>query len=189
MGKILADDEREHLKSLHKKERDKRVCDRIKAIVLFDEGWTYPEIAHALLLSDEGVRNHIEEYQQSKKLLPENGGSSTKLKTEQLSKLLLHLEKHTYLFAKDILPYIEIEFGVQYTIPGITSLLKRDDFSYKKPSLVPGKANREQQEGWIRQYEILKQQMTHDEAICFIDGVHPTHNPQLKLRLDSKRCS
>ncbi len=132
-----------------------------------------------LLLSDEGIRYHIEEYQQSKKLKPENGGSSTKLQAEQLSKLLRHLELHTYLFAKDILPYIETEFGIQYTVPGITSLLKRHGFSYKKPALVPGKANRKQQEEWIHQYEVLKQQIAYDETICFLDGVHPTHNPQL----------
>ena len=53
--------QREHLKTLHKKERDKRICDRIKAVLLSDEGWTYRQIAHALLLSDEAVRQHIKE--------------------------------------------------------------------------------------------------------------------------------
>ena len=94
MGKILETNEREHLKSLHKKEKDKRICNRIKAVLLLDEGWSFPEIAHVLLLSDEGVRYHIEEYQQSKKLKSENGGFSTKLQAEQLSKLLRHLELH-----------------------------------------------------------------------------------------------
>lgn len=39
----------------HRAERDSRVCDRIKAVLLRDEGWGYEEIAHALFLSDEGV--------------------------------------------------------------------------------------------------------------------------------------
>jgi hypothetical protein len=35
--------ERESLKAQHKKERDKRICDRIKAVLLFDKDWTYSE--------------------------------------------------------------------------------------------------------------------------------------------------
>ncbi len=32
--------------------------------------------------------------------------------------------------------------------------------------------------GWLREYEKLKQTLPKDEAIGFIDGVHPTHNVQ-----------
>jgi predicted ArsR family transcriptional regulator len=63
----LSHQERESLKSQHKKERDKRVCDRIKAVLLFDEGWSYHQIAHALLLSDEAVRQHILDFQSEQK--------------------------------------------------------------------------------------------------------------------------
>ena len=35
----------------------------IKAVLLCNKGWTYQEIADVLLLSDEAVRQHIEEYQ------------------------------------------------------------------------------------------------------------------------------
>jgi len=41
---------------------------------------------------------------------------------------------------------------------------------------VPGKANRDLQERWIREYHKLKQCLSKDETICFMDGVHPTHN-------------
>jgi transposase len=57
--------------------------------------------------------------------------------------------------------------------------LKRNNFSYKKPSLVPGKANKKNQEIWILEYFKLKLSLKEDETICFIDGVHPTHNTQL----------
>lgn len=56
--------------------------------------------------------------------------------------------------------------------------LQRNDFSYKKPALVPGKANEQQQRKWIAEYEKLKQNLPADETICFMDGVHPTHNVQ-----------
>jgi transposase len=56
--------------------------------------------------------------------------------------------------------------------------LKRHGFSYKKPALVPGKANEQQQQEWLAEYEKLKQNLPKDETICFMDGVHPTHNVQ-----------
>ena len=103
MKNFLSKEEKEILKSQHKKERDRRVCDRIKAVLLHDEGWSYQEIAHALLLTDESVRQHAQDYRLSQKLKPENGGSDSKLNKEQTEELLKHLSKHTYLYAKDIL--------------------------------------------------------------------------------------
>ncbi|MBM3191514.1 MAG: IS630 family transposase, partial [Chlamydiae bacterium] len=38
--KFLTEVEREQLKLQHKRERDKRICDRIKALLLYDEGWS-----------------------------------------------------------------------------------------------------------------------------------------------------
>ncbi len=74
MEKFLTDLERTKLKERHKKERDRRICDRIKAVLMHDKGWTYKEIAEALLLSDEAIRIHIHEFNLSRKLKPENGG-------------------------------------------------------------------------------------------------------------------
>src|SRR5690606_24981727 len=80
---------------------------------------------------------------------------------------------------KDIAAYVRSAYEVEYSVSGMCDWLKRNGFSYKKPSLVPGKANKQVQEAWIRQYFELKQGLSKDETICFIDGVHPTHNTQL----------
>lgn len=171
--------ERENLKAQHKRERDKRICDRIKAVLLFDEGWSYHQIAHALLLSDEAIRQHILDFQAERKLKPENGGSNSKLSCEQTKTLLAHLQRHTYLYAKDIVAYVKITFDIEYTVAGITTWLHQHGFSYKKPAVIPGKVNSEAQEHWIREYEALKRGLSPNETICFIDGVHPTHNTKL----------
>ena len=80
---FLSEQEKIQLKIQHKKERDKRVCDRIKAILLYDDGWSPQEIARVLLITDEAIRNHIEDYKISKKLQSESGGSNEKLSKEQ----------------------------------------------------------------------------------------------------------
>ena len=60
---MLTDKEREQLKTQHKQERDGRVRDRIKAMLLTDKGWSSEAIAEALLISDQAVRNHIRDYE------------------------------------------------------------------------------------------------------------------------------
>lgn len=175
---FLNDAERAQLKTQHKRERDKRICDRIKAVLLYDKGWAIAEIAEALLLSEDAIREHITEYRESKKLKPENGGSVEKLSLEQSEQLKQHLRRHIYLYVKDIIAYVYSTWSVTYSVSGMRNWLQRHDFSYKKPALVPGKANEQQQREWLAQYEKLKQNLPADETICFMDGVHPTHNVQ-----------
>jgi transposase len=175
---FLSDEEKSQLKAQHKQERDKRICDRIKAVLLYDKGWSLPEIAEALLLSDDAIGRHIDDYKRSKKLKPESGGSTERLSEKQSKQLEELLQRHTYLFVKDIVFYVQCTWKISYTIHGMRNWLQRHGFSYKKPSVVPGKANEQQQKAWIAEYERLRQNLPKDETICFIDGVHPTHNTQ-----------
>lgn len=176
---ILSNQQRNQLTALHRYERDGRIRDRIKAILLRDKGWSYKKIADVLLISDESVRNHIQDYLRANKLKPESGGSESSLNATQSELLQKHLEEHTYLHVKNIARYIDVQWGVVYTVSGLTQWLKRNGFSYKKPKLVPGKADKEKQENWIADYEKLKAALPEDEAICFMDGVHPSHNVQI----------
>ena len=48
MENFLDNTERENLKKQHKQERDGRIRDRIKAVLLYDKGWSYQQIAEAL---------------------------------------------------------------------------------------------------------------------------------------------
>jgi transposase len=175
---FLSDAECAQLRTQHKHERDGRIRDRIKAVLLFDRGWSIATIAEALLLSEDAIRDHISEYRESKKLKPENGGSAQKLSMEHSNQLAAHLRSHTYLYVKDIIAYVKSSWSVTYSVPGMRNWLQRYGFSYKKPALVPGKADEQKQREWMDRYEKLKQGLPDDETICFMDGVHPTHNVQ-----------
>jgi len=153
---FLNDTERTQLISQHKRERDKRVCDRIKAVLLFDKGWSIPTIAEALLLSKDTIRDHIAEYRDIKKLKPENGGSTQKLSIEHSNEFVAHLRSHTYLYVKDIIAYVKSTWSVTYSVPGMRNWLQCYGFSYKKPALVPGKADGQQQREWMAEYAKLK---------------------------------
>ena len=58
-GTILYPEDREQMLKRHKQERDGRVKDRIKAVLLRDDDWTLEAIAEALFISHEGVRASI----------------------------------------------------------------------------------------------------------------------------------
>ncbi len=179
---FLTETERNQLKLQHKRERDGRIRDRIKALILYDEGWSPKKIATVLLISDEAVRNHIEEYQTSKKLRLKSGGSTEKLSADQSQKLEAHLQVQVYLYVKDVVAYVEATFGVSYTVHGMRNWLQRHSFSYKNPGVVPGKANKEQQQKWLAQYDNLRVQLGVDETACFTDRAHPTHPVQPAYR-------
>ena len=179
MEKQLTSAERNTLIASHKKERDRRVCDRIKATLLYDKGYTYSKIAEILLLDDETVRRHIEDYFSQYKRSPYNGGSQSYLSETQTVELKKHLDIKTYLYVKDICVYVEKMFNKSYSISGMRQWLQTNEFRYKKPHGVPAKADLQRQEEFIKQYEMLKNTIKDDEIIVFGDSVHPQHQTRL----------
>lgn len=109
---FLNDSERTQLISQHKRERDKRVCDRIKAVLLFDKGWSVAAIAEVLLLSEDAIRDHIAEYRDFQKLKPENGGFAQKLSIEHSDELVAHLRSPPTSMPKTSLPMLNLRGGL-----------------------------------------------------------------------------
>ncbi|MCP4653352.1 MAG: IS630 family transposase [Candidatus Omnitrophica bacterium] len=170
----LSNTEKEQLEIQHKTERDRRVADRIKAVLLNTEGWSQKQIAQALRIRYETVQDHLNDYKKLKKLKPENGGSKSQLSFEQTEELIQHLETNTYLNAGFICAYVDQNFGVKFTVSGMTKWLLHNNFSYKKPKGTPAKADPEKQKEFIVQYQKLLNETPEDEPIEFADAVHPT---------------
>jgi transposase len=170
----LSEKKKQELELLHRYEGDRRVCDRIKAVLLKSEGWTNRTIAQALRIHEETVRQHLTDWITDEKLKPENGGSSSKLTDIQSRDLDVHLAETTYTKVIDICAYVEVTFGVRYTISGMTKWLKQHDFSYKHPKSVPAKADLAKQEEFIEKYLNLVADTPANEPILFIDAAHPT---------------
>jgi transposase len=171
---VLTIIEKEELELQHSKERDRRVADRIKAVLLTAEGWTQKQIAQALRIRYETVQDHLNDYQNSKKLKPENGGSESHLSSAQTSQLISHLEANTYLKSEHICAYVEQNFKVKFTTSGMTKWLTRNGFSFKKPKGTPAKADPEKQAEFVRYYEDLLNTLPEDEPVEFADAAHPT---------------
>lgn len=181
MKDFLTSNQRLAYVTIHKKCNDKKKADRIKSILMLDKGLSYNEIAELLLLDDLTIRRWHELYKSNgiKSLLKYNfTGGVGKLEIQQEHELSLHLEKQIYLTAKEITAYVEDKYGIKYSPKGMTKLLHRLGFNYKKPKHIPGKANKQAQLEFIEKYNQLKTNKAPDDKIYFMDGVHPLHNSQ-----------
>jgi transposase len=162
------------LKGRHRKEKERRTADRIKAVLMSNEGWSYREISKILLLDEETISKHVYEYIDEKKLTIVTGGSESKLSPNQSGELIKHLESRIYPKVLEIYDYVEEAYVVKYTVAGMTSWLKSHHFSFMQPCPIPAKADPVKQSAFIEECKKLKKETPPNEPILFLDAVHPT---------------
>ena len=179
MGALLSHKERLKLIKTHKKESKQRYADRIKTILLLDSEWPTIKIAEALLLDENTIRNYKERYTSGglEALCSDSyQGRPCSLNEKELERLEQELRTNIYLTTKEIIVFVKSTFGVEYGIGGMTNLLHRIGFSYKKPDIVPGKADAEKQREFLKSYRELQRTKGNKNKVYFVDGVHPQHN-------------
>ena len=180
------------LHALHRKQRDRRFADRLKAIVWLGSGWSVAQVAEALFIDETTVRNWLEKYRQggeTELLAIHDQGKEPSLTDEQQHELAKHLDENTYLDSNAVRHHIETTYGVQYKPSGVKDLLHRLGFVYKKPKHVPGKVDPIKQAAFIAEYEKLRKKQCKNDPVYFGDGCHPQFNsiPDSSVWLDSSR--
>lgn len=167
------------LEKLHRSVRDKRQADRVKAVIALSKGWSAAQIAEILLFDEKTSRHYFDRYQKSglEALLNDNyHGAEPKLDEFQIKELDTYLEEHIFLDAKSVIAYIYKQYKVRYSLSGVTDLLHRLGFSYKKPTHVPGKQDPAKQQLFLEEYEHIKAQKGENDPVYFADATHPQHN-------------
>ena len=189
MKDFLTKEQRSNLLSWHHTESDRKKADRIKSVLLRDQGWNYQSIANALFIDYESARRHVQEYIESQKLENKSGGSSGNLTRAQKLELINHIENNTYLRGADICIYVFEKYGVSYTSSGMQKWLVTNGFSYKQPHGSPSKADPVKQLAFKEFYNQLKTGLSSDEIILFGDGVHPSMQTKLSHGWIKKGCN
>ena len=159
--------------------RDKRQADRVKAVIALSKGWSAAQIADILLFDEKTSRHYFDRYQQGglQALLDDNySGAEPKLDTHQMSELEDFLEDPILPDAKSVINHIDTQYRVLYSVSGVTDLLHRLGFSYKKPTHVPGKQDPAKQQAFLEEYEQIKAAKGENDPIYFTDATHPQHN-------------
>lgn len=178
MNKFLKKSERVELLEELKIERARRYAERIKTILLLDAGEKYNDIAKFLFLDEGTIRNYYKRYSSGglDELVNDhyNGKQSLLSETEQ-NIVIEDLQIRIFSTTKSVIAHIEKKFNIHYSRGGMTNLLHRLGFSFKKATPVPGKAKRDQQEKFIRQYKGIK---PHG-LVYFGDSTHPEFAPTI----------
>ena len=167
------------LERMHRSLRDKRQADRVKTVIALSKGWSAAQIAEILLFDEKTSRQYFDRYQQGgiQALLDDNySGAEPKLGEHQMSELEGYLEEHILPDAKSVIAHIDKQYGARYSVSGVTDLLHRLGFSYKKPTHVPGKQDPEKQQVFLGEYEQIKAGKGQDDPLYFADATHPQHN-------------
>lgn len=177
--KFLNQIERDELKNIHRQERDKKLCDRIKAIILLDAGWSYEKIAEVLLLDETSIRRYKQVFLKSgKEALTQIKctGKLCELNQEQINELEKYVEKEIPTSSHQIVDYIKQEFNIEYCSSSVIKLLRRLNFIYKKPKLIPGKIDPEKQEKFLKELQEEENELGENDVVLYADAVHPQHN-------------
>lgn len=167
------------LEAQHRQSRDRRVCDRIRCVLLSAQGWSPAMIAQSQLIHETTVLRHLSDYLSDGKLTSDNGGSLEHLTPGESAELRQLLTDTIHITTASIVSLVHDRFGVRYSIPGMNKWLHRNGFTWKKPSGIPHKFCPEQQQQFMTHYEALKQAAGDSDPILFMDAVHPTQSTKL----------
>ncbi len=181
MTNFLESRERQKLEAGYRSASDKRTANNINIILLLDDGYNHSEVAAILRLDDSTVRRHKKAYEEkglTEYIKNPFNGSACKLNSEQLKKLEDHLDGNLCESTDEVVNFIEENFCLSYTRAGVSALLRRIGFVFKKSTLIPGKANAEIQLAFVEYYKQLRKSMLENDKLYFVDGVHPQHNSQ-----------
>jgi transposase len=177
----LSNQQLAELRAAHRAVRDVREAYRINAVILLGVGWKAADVSAALLVDADTVRDYFKRYEQGGLdglLRMSYVGAEALLDTEQLKALDAHLQRQLYPTSEAVARYVEQRWGVCYTASGMTAVLHRLGYSYKKAKLEPGKHPApEVQEAFVEKYKNINENKDEDAAIYFMDATHPQHNP------------
>jgi transposase len=170
------------LDALHgalKQEHNKKYAYRIHAIILLGTGYTLKKVKEVLFIDDETLRAYVENYQIDgiPGLLSDNrNGRACKLTEPHIEVLKNELNTVIHLETGSVIKFVKNNFDVSYSSSGMRDLLRRLNYVYKKPKLVPGNPDLEAQELFAEQYEDFMLSKSDNVEVVFVDAVHPEHN-------------
>ena len=176
---FLSHAERDELRALARDGLSEgRIVRRANALVLLNDGWSCQEVAAALLIDDDSVRSWHKLYAErglTGLVVFHHPGSRSRLASDQEAALFEWVRTTLPLNTRAIGEWIAKMYGIEYSHAGLIALLHRLGLDYRKPDLVARKLDAAKQRAFIADYERLMRGLRPDEAVVFVDAVHPTH--------------
>jgi transposase len=156
-----------------------RLARRANALVLLDKGMSCQSVADVLLIDNDTVRTWYQLYQEDGiEGLASFGheGGSCRLTAPQQDKLKVWVSETLPRTTRAIGAWIARECGIEdQTRSGLIALLHRLGLEHRKPTAISRKLDPAKQAAFIQAHDALMNRLSADEAVIFVDAVHPTH--------------
>lgn len=178
----LTDIERTSLRKRQRTEKNNHLYIRITVLLMSDSGFTVHQIETSLGIDQTTINRYMNKYQElglSKYLSLNYVGYNGKLSATELTKLDKELQEYLYINTHEVINFIKREFGKTYTPSGVSVLLHRLNFSYKKTKHEPSKADTAKQTAFLSEMIATLdkiEQNPNTTVAYFVDAVHPQHN-------------
>jgi transposase len=168
--------QRNDISDRRRKAQDRRVYQRLSAVLWSDDGRTGEEIAELVGVSTRQVGQWLRIFRN--KGLDElctlhYQGDPGRLGPSQVKRLRQEIEKGVFHNADRIRIWIEATFGVTYSASGVKDLLRRIGASFHKVSGFFWKADVKKQKQFVRKYRRHKRQAGPKTRRYFVDACHP----------------
>jgi transposase len=181
-GAVLTPEDRAYFLVALRRHGNSAVHRRMNALLLLDDGWTAERVAEALFIDAETVRAHRRLHVAGGRAGVERlayAGHAPVLVPAQAAELSAELSGRVYLTAKAVCGFVAARFGLAYTPHAMARLLGRLGFVWKRPKVVPAKADAEAQRAFLE--GTLLPLMAAAEAdpatpLLFVDATHPAYD-------------
>ena len=137
---------------------DRRVAERLHAILLLDSGLNADAVSSILHIHPKTLKRWISVFvaggEQALTTFGYVGGDGwmTDQQQQQFTTLLDSDVRST----AEAISWVEEQFQLSYSESGMRKLLKRLDYRYKQPSVLPAKAAIDAQAAWVETYTAKK---------------------------------
>ena len=140
MKGLLSANERVFLRQAQRACRGKAGYVPVTVLLMLDHGRAAAAIAQDLGLDEATVYRHAQAYREQGLtgfLAAERPGYWGLLPSAELAALCQEIGRTVYTDCRQIVDWLAATYGVRYSVSGLTDLLHRLGFSYKKTTAVP----------------------------------------------------
>jgi transposase len=174
--------QRQEIDERRRQAQDRRVYQRLSAVLWSDAGRTREEVAELLGISTRQVGQWLRIFRN--KGLDElctlhYRGDPGRLRPAQVERLRQEIARGAFHNAQQVRTWIEETFGVPYSVTGVKDLLRRIGASYHKVSGFFWKADVDKQREWVRKYRRQRREAGPSTRRYFVDACHPVWGVEL----------
>jgi transposase len=162
---------------------DKRIANRLSAVLWVADGRTQHEVAELLGVTARAVRKWLHRFRTrglDALCTLDCQGDPGKLRPAQVERLKQEIATGRFLSAQQICDWVAETFRVNYSARGMRDLLHRSGVSYHKTTAFFWKANPDKQAEFLKTHERQKREAAGTKTRrYFVDACHPVWGVEL----------